>query len=262
MLLDPALIKAGFSVPQIPKTQRVVVCSRARDKRGKTHWAMTAPGPIAVVGLDTGTKEVASKFIGKKELICAYHKITGRLPDISKTREAAEREWDTVRESLIAATNHPKIRTLVVDTGTEIHELLRLARFGKLEQVMPHHYGPVNKEMRDLVKLAYDREDLNVIWIHKEKKQYKANKKGEDSWTGFYDMAGYADMPYLVDVTIEHYWKDPDPDEGTPGRFGIKVVGVGRQTPDVCGLELEGDDCNFQMLAMMLYPEVDPAWWQ
>ena len=259
MILDPQLIKAGFKVPVKPKTQRVVICTRARDKRGKTHFALTAPGPIAIVGLDTGTKEIASKFLGQKELICAYHKVTGRLDDISKTRDIAEKEWEAVKESIVTATDHPKVRTLMVDTGTEVHELLRLARFGKLEQVMPHHYGPVNKEMRDLVKRAYEREDLNVIWIHKEKKEYKQNRKGEDSWTGSYDMAGYGDMPYLVDVTLQHYWKDAT--EDAPGCFGIKVVGVGRQTPDVCGLELEGPDCNFQMLATMLYPDVDPAWW-
>jgi hypothetical protein len=113
--------------------------------------------------------------------------------------------------------------------------------------------------MRDLVKRAYEREDLNVIWVHKLKKQYKQNRKGEDSWTGAYDMAGYGDMPYLVDCTLEHYWAEAT--EDAPGRFGVRVVGVSRQTPDVCGLELEGDLCNFQTLASMIYPDVDPAWW-
>jgi hypothetical protein len=231
---------------------------------------MTAPGPIAVVGLDTGTKEVASKFLpsspevaaGKwpaRELICAYHKVTGKLDSQAETQAQAEKEWGAVKHSLLVAMQHPKVRTLAVDTGTEVYELLRLCRFGKLEQVKPHHYGPVNKEMRDLVKLAYEREDLNVIWVHKMKKQYAQNKKGDDSWTGGYEMSGFSDMPFLVDVTLEHYWVSPT--EEAPGRFGIKVVGVGRQTPDVCGLELEGADCSFQMLAMMLYPDVDPAWW-
>jgi hypothetical protein len=259
VLLDKDLIRSGFSVPMASKIKRIVMCTKALDKRGKTHFAMTAPGPIAIVGLDTGTKEVASKFLGTKELICAYHKVTGKLADVKKTAEAADKEWDTVRDSIETATNHPKIRTLIIDTGTEVWELLRLARFGKLAQVMPHQYGPVNKEMRDLVKRAYEREDLNVIWIHKLKKQYSQNKKGEDSWNGSYDLAGYSDIPYLVDLTLEHYWVSPTEDE--PGRFGIHVTGVGRQTPDVCGLKLEGDDCNFQMLAMMLYPDVDPAWW-
>lgn len=259
MILDPTLIKAGFVVPQPPKTKRVVVCTKALDKRGKTHWALTAPGPIAIVGLDTGTKEIAAKFLGRKELICAYHKVSGRLASVAETQNKAEGEWESVKTSIIAATDHPRVRTLMIDTGTEVHELLRLARFGKLEQVLPHHYGPVNKEMRDLVKRAYEREDLNVIWIHKLKKEYKENRKGESNWTGSYEMAGYADIPYLVDVTLEHYWVNPT--EDAPGRFGVRVTGVGRQTPDVCGLELEDDMCNFPTLANMLYPEVDPAWW-
>lgn len=260
MILDPTLIKAGFLVPQVPKTKRVVLCTRALDKMGKTHFAVDgAPPPVAIVALDTGTKEVASKFIGRKELICSYHRVTGRMASIGETQEVAAKEWDQVKQSIIAATEHPKVRSLVVDTGTEVHELVRLAHFGKLEQVLPHHYGPVNKELRNLVKMAYDREDLNVFWIHKMKKQYGQNKKGEDSWTGKYEMAGFSDMPYLCDLTLEHYWSPATPERS--GRFGVRVSGVSRQTPDVCGLELEGDDCNFPTLAMMLYPEVDPSWW-
>jgi hypothetical protein len=260
MLLDSTLIKAGFSVPVVPKTKRIVICTKALDKRGKTHFALTAPGPLAIVGLDTGTREVASKFIGQKELICAYHRVTGKTLNQNETMEKAEAEWETVKGSLTVAMDHPRVRTLIVDTGTEVWELLRLARFGRLESVLPHHYGPVNKEMRDLVKRAYEREDLNVIWIHKLKKEYKEGKKGDSHWTGNYDLAGYGDIPYLVDLTLEHYWVSPTEDE--PGRFGIRVTGVGRQTPDVCGLELEGPECTFQMLAAMLYPEVDPTWWE
>jgi len=260
MILDTNLIRAGFAVPTLPKTKRVVVCSRALDKRGKTHWAIEkSPPPVAIVGLDTGTKEVAAKFLKSKELICAYHKISGKLASQADTIARAEQEWAAVKQSILTATQHPRVRTLVVDTGTEVYELVRLAHFGRLESVKPHHYGPVNKEMRDLVKAAYEREDLNVIWVHKMKKQYAQNKKGDDSWTGGYEMAGFSDMPFLVDVTIENYWVNPT--EDAPGRFGFRVTGVGRQTPDVCGLELEGADCNFQMLAMLLYPEVDPAWW-
>ena len=124
MILDSQLIKAGFKVPVQSTARRVVLCTRARDKRGKTHFALTAPGPIAVVALDTGTKEVAGKFLGQKELICSYHKITGRGDDIEKTRNTAEREWEAVKSAIIAATDHPKIRTLM-DTGTEVHELVR-----------------------------------------------------------------------------------------------------------------------------------------
>jgi len=260
MILDATLTKAGFSVPQPPSTRRVVVCSRGLDKRGKTHWAMTAPGPMAIVALDTGTKEVANKFLGNKDLICAYYRVSGPYNDRTAAQEAAEKEWNAVKTSIVTAIQHPKLRTLVVDTGTELWELLRLAWFGKLDHVMPQHYGPVNREMRDLVKGAYERDDLNVVWVHKVKKQYVQNKKGEDSWNGTYEMAGFGDMPYLADITIEHYWRNATEDQ--PGRFGMRVVGVGRQTPDVCGLELEGEDCTFGMLATLLYPDVDPKWWR
>jgi hypothetical protein len=261
IVLDPSLTKAGFFHVRVKAQKRLVLCTCAREKAGKTHFAFTAPGPIAAVATDTGTEEVAGKFLSSKQIILSMVDVS----DIDNQDEA-QREWEKLSGAIIAGMDNPKIRTLVVDTGTEVYETLRLAKFGKISQVKPHHYVEVNKIMRNLIKRAYQREDLNCIWIHKQKKEYKQNKKGDDSWTGRYEFAGFGDAPYLVDMKLEHYFVDPTGEE--PGRFGARVVGVSRQTPDVTGLELEGDGippdrlgCNFPSLASMVYPELPVEYW-
>ncbi len=50
------------------------------------------------------------------------------------------------------ALESKEIKSIVIDTASEAWELVRLARFGKLTQVMPQHYGPVNTEFRDMIK--------------------------------------------------------------------------------------------------------------
>ena len=71
------------------------------------------------------------------------------------------------------ALAEPAVRTISVDTATELWELLRMARFGKLTQVMPYQYGPVNAEFRSLIRMAY-ASDKNLILLHKMRKVYKA----------------------------------------------------------------------------------------
>ncbi len=135
-----------------------------------------------------------------------------------------------------------------------------MARFGRLESIKPHHYGEVNREFRDLVKLAeQERRDLNAIWIHKMKKEYRQNKKGDDSWTGKYEPAGFSDMAFLADVVVEH---DCKLKEGGGVEFSIFMPKVARQLPDIAGLELAGDLETFETLAMMLYPESSLEDWR
>ena len=132
-----------------------------------------------------------------------------RSPKTLKDKQDATEEFD---RSGVAGTRSWRTRdsrTMVVDTHTEFWQMLRLARFGKLEQVPPKKYDEVNKEMRDMVKAVKQRRDLNAFFIHKYKKEYAATKKpdgtqGMDSWTGFYERAGFGDMGFLSDVVVEN----------------------------------------------------------
>ena len=99
--------------------------------------------------------------------------------------------------------------TVVMDTASEAHELSRLAAFGKLTQVMPHHYGPVNAEWRELIRLAYDS-DMNTILIHKMKPKYV-----NDVRTKEYEIKGFSETGYLVQANLITD-RENNPDGGLP----------------------------------------------
>lgn len=253
----PALLKShGYVVPVKSDNYRVFTMTQGPEKCGKTDWALRhAPGPIAVASTDTGTKDLVDKHIAEsgKEIYLWQ----GKVPPSGLSDTVYKKAWQEFLEQHEAVLGTKAIRTYVWDTATEVWDLARLAAFGKLTQVKPHHYVALNAEFRDLIKTMYgSRPDLNFVAVHKIKKQY-VQKGDKDAWNGKYERSGFDDFRYLVDVCLEHYY-----DQG----FGIRVMpnnGVGaRQSADLVDLELEGDDCSFFYLAMNLFPEVEPEhWW-
>lgn len=269
-----SLAEAGFLDPVQTTVPRVSVCTTAGEKLGKTHWALTAPGPIAVISTDTGTREIVERFIrewGKKIKLCQLTAATALVE--AKRGDAGMAEWLRVEEAIYAVVEDKSIRTLVVDTATEVWELCRLAYFGKLAQVKPHHYAAPNNRFRVLLKYCYDtRLDLNAVWIHKHKKEYKASGKNEDSnWTGKYERSGMADVPFLTDVVAEHF-KRVERDEENLSHlfFGLRVLDSRLKPEYVVGTELESeagmaggiDQCNFATLAQTVWPETTLDYWE
>jgi hypothetical protein len=128
---------------------------------------------------------------------------------------------------------------------------LRIARFGRLTQVMPYQYGPVNAEYRNVIREAY-KWDKNVILLHKMKAQYINDKR-----TGEYDRAGFSDTGFLVQVNARAYRYGSE--DG--GAFAFMVEDC-RQEPDLQDMEFEGEMANFPTLAAMVLPSVDPKEWE
>lgn len=250
------LAKAGYVIPEPSEDYRVFAMTQGPEKCGKTDWALRhAPGPIAVASLDTGTKMIVDKHIAKHDK--EIYLWQGKVPPEGLTGAAYDKAWGEFFKQHEATLACKNIRTYVWDTGTDIWELYRLKRFGKLTQVKPYHYGPVNADFRSLVKDMYeDRKDLNFIAIHKNKKQYVSKDGKDGQWNGKYERAGFDDFRYLADICLEHYY-----DQG----FGVRVIrndGVGaRQSADLADLELEEDNCSFFWLATNMFPDVDPDYW-
>ena len=169
-----------------------------------------------------------------------------------------------MKDSILAMIRNTKIRTLIIDTATEAWELCRLAEFGKLTQVMPHHYTTVNSEFKALIKAADENIRLNSIWIHKKKKEYKTGSSGKDSWSGKWERAGFGDMAFLVDVNLEHFFQpqgatvsgpDGNPMVLDEGRFGIRVLDSRYNMLSVVGQEFVKEESSFEQLGYSLFPE-------
>jgi hypothetical protein len=230
--------------------RRLIIALEGRERSGKTTFALSAPGPILYFPLDPGREGVLDKVLDEKDVYLPtmpdgtidtydYH-------DATKMEEWSAM-WERFKLSFMRGLKNKDIRTVIVDTMTEAWELLRLAKLGKLTQVMPHQYGPVNAEFRALLKEPY-RGDKNVIFIHKVKAEYINDKR-----TGNMERQGFSDVGYQVQIEMVTTWNQDD-------GFGLWVRNC-RQNMEAAGLELPGPLATFPQLAMQVFPMSEESEW-
>jgi hypothetical protein len=247
-IVHPTTFLPGFTRANAALKRRLILSIEALEGAGKTYFTLTAPGPIAFLNFDYGLEGVVEKFQVTKPIYVAAIKLD-YLPLMGKKDEviaAAERELQKFETNYQTALK--QARTIVIDTGTELWELMRLSAFGKVTQVMPHQYVAVNQEMTRLIKLAYDS-DANLILTHKLKPEWINDKK-----TGGYEFAGMKDIPFLVQAHAR-LWRDDD------GTFHMRV-GKCRQNAGVAGLELVNEMITFSTLATFVFPDSVPEDWE
>lgn len=295
-ILIPGLHAASDSTSR----PRLIVAVDGLDKHGKTSFALSAPKPLVYLDFDIGKEGVIEKAPGSSAIIHSdpflflpsevTFDIDSEQTRSEKIMRAAEPQLTRFRDTYRRVLREPvlrrngravKARSLVVDTGSEAWQLLRLCYLGKLTKVMPHHYVEVNGLMRDLVRLAYES-DVNVIWLHKLKAEWKDNAEGKGRKTGVLDRDGFDGMSYLVQANLLAYrvpahlqqssvvkWKSGegvfevpiDPRDENDLGFRL-VVGNSRHDANLEGLMLCNEAITFPMIAQMMLPDVDPAAWQ
>jgi len=150
----------------------------------------------------------------------------------------------------------PDVRTVAIDTGTQLWNIYRMAEFGKLTQVQPWFYVPVNEEFRALIGMAYDS-DKNVIFAHKNRKRYAQAAKGSEKevWDGSYERSGFGEIGFLVQVNIK-LTREDDP----PYDF-VATVENCAQNGMLKGMELRNEQIGFATLASMVFPDTDEKDW-
>lgn len=262
MLKDRGFNKAGsFRIPHL------VIDYRGEWKSGKTHQLLTAPGPIAVFSLNIGTCGVMEKFAKEKDIYVKQYHIPLGFKKIAKTisRKAAEQDdrnplnlnindaieiWEEFKADYYAAMRDPDIKTIGIDAGTDAYALIRVARFGKLDQVDSHLYGPVYLEFSHLIRSVFDSDGKpikNLITTHELKDEYKKydNPMGKpiEMRTGERILDGYRKFGHLVQINCQCFKRD--------GEFVVKILDC-RDTADFDGLELIGSDANFDTLKNLI----------
>lgn len=243
------LSKLGFvDGATVARQRRLIVSVTGREKMGKSNFGLTAPGPMALFDLDHNLEGLMEKFTPLKKI----HYID--IADTSTVDEAV-REWDKFKRAWVGVLNDKSVRSVVIDTATEAWERIRLARFGKLSQVMPMHYGPVNAEFRKLLRDARDAGGKNVVLLHKAKAVYVNDKR-----TGDYERAGYGETGFLVQVNVRVYRDPYDVDTG-PGDFHMVVENC-TQNPEIQGMDLVGPMVNFSTLAQLVFPDSNAEEWE
>lgn len=246
-----AQLKAlGFTDAFVETPRRLIASISGPNKSGKTHVALTAPGPIFFFDIDLGTEGVIGKFQNLGKQILRYEV---RIPK-NLQQGIYQKVWTDLKDRLLVVWKMG-IGTVVIDSGSEAYEIARLAHFGKLTQVMPHHYTQVNSEWMDFMRNAYSS-PMNTILIHKWKEKYVNDKK-----TGEYEISGFSGNQYLMQINITAF-REQFEDGKTA--FGIQIDDC-RQNPAVTGRVLRGqpvtDDgkmvidplVNFEMLLAMVH---------
>lgn len=247
---------------QAEENRRLIAAIDGLERQGKTHLALTAPGPLAYMQLDPGGDDVvpkARKLFPKKEIVHSKYYVDVKpglsREDISRIANQIWMRWTQDYELILPALG---TGTLVVDTGTEAFTCLKLARFGKLTQVMPEDYAPVHSEFKRLLRMPYNYR-CNVIWLHKLKAEYERpagaeNKKGSGKKTGNLVRDGYSGTGYEVQMNARAY-RDS-------GSFMLNVQDC-RQNPDLDGLDIPvSADLGFGDLMSMVYPDTEPGDWR
>lgn len=235
----------GFSKASNKIVPRLITSVSGMEKNGKTSFALSAPGPIIYFNFDFGLEGVINKYAGEKDIYVKEYRFTRVMtPDKFVTL------WSGFATDYYNALKS-KARTIIIDTATECWELLRLARFGKLTQVLPFHYGPVSAEYLTLLREGYSY-DKNIILLHKMKKQYV-----NDNFTGKHERGGFSGTGYIVQANLEVYR------DGLDGDFFLKILDC-RQNSLLGGMDFQLTDefSGFGFLAQLIFPDSTEQDWQ
>ena len=231
----------GFTKATSVIKQRLIVSTRGLDKHGKSSFALSSPGPIIYFNFDFGLEGVVHKYAKNKSVYIKDYKV--KRGDTSNVYFNA---LEAFKQDYYKALT-TNARSVVLDTATELWELIRLARLGGnlgVSKEASYKWGPINAEYIGLIREAYDH-DKNLILLHKAKKEYV-----DDKFTGKYELDGYKYTPGLVQVNTVVYR------EGLDGDFYLKILNC-RQNATIAGMEcpLIDEYSAFPMLAQWVFPE-------
>ena len=249
---------AGWGeVQEIIKRPRMIVSGRGEERAGKSQFGLTMPAPIAVFPFDNNTDELIQKFRRYKKILAPEDPIYFK-PEYSK--EEHDVLWGRFMELFKNAVASPFVRSIMVDTGTEMYELARLAKFGKLKEVPAHFYDLVNSEFKKLINLIYPS-NKNLYITHRVKDQYVKTGEKQSARTGKRIEDGFNAVRYKVQINVL-CWRDlkrRDDEAGTEG-FGMTIDDC-TQNETLAGTFLEEPDNNWQDLGKLVYPDsTDKDW--
>ncbi len=275
-----AMEKAGYAGEVPAESASMVLGIQGMPKTGKTSLALSAPGPIAYHALDTGDDGVIqkAKAAGKTVFPMSHRYYLPRElrvePEFPPREKDKEGEWRPSEEEINWFQTRAKwvndncwqpfedanddaiaagVRTIVWDTDTEVWEMKRMARFGKLLQNPQMFYPKVNGEYKELVRRIKDS-GVNLMMVRQLKEDYTTKKWVEQ---------GMSKLGYLVDAKVETYQR-PSYQRGKemmPMEFGITVLSA-RHKMELVGTKVVLGSPDFMSLAAMLKPAVDPDLWQ
>jgi hypothetical protein len=238
----------GFDIEKgrastVNTNRRIIMAVCAMEKCGKTTFGLSAPGPTGYFNFDRKVESAVLEMlgIGESDLYIREIRVNGTDP-----QDKHQAEWEEVHAAFLWMLSSDNIRTIVVDTESEMWELARMAAFGKLTQVMPYQYTMLNSMYKNMLDQC-DKHNKNVIFLRKMKKQYK-----NDVWSGRYEPSGFAKLKDIVQVNAEMYIDDDD-------GFTFEVINNAFQA-QMNHQTFSGDMCTFKWVASLLTNTTPDEW--
>jgi hypothetical protein len=265
--MNKALKDAGFGTVNPLLFPRIIMALSGHKGHGKSHFAFTAPGPIGYFNLDMGEEGVIQKFCDKKKIYPLLIPLPATSNDEGDGTDQAAKEamvraikkeastvWNKFIKAYYTALAEGEIRTIIIDTSSELWELLRLARFGRASNV-EHLYTPVNAEFKGLFQAAVKAVGTNVIFLHRYKEEWI-----KKNFTGNYIPAWFKGTPFGMQIVAHMRRIDPEEGESGNAQFNVWIQDC-RLNADLIGKTLPGPLCNFPTLAQMALPQTKAEDW-
>lgn len=242
-------------------TKRLIVRQYGPQKTGKTHFALTAPGPIFIQSFDVGLEGVVEQFLdaGKDIRAIEYPFNAADYGSETECAKEANKVWAQFTDDYAMALKDG--RSVVWDKETEVWELLRYARFGSMSD-RPSNYQVLNKEYRSLVRAAYGN-GVNLFLIQGTKERWiskfdAAKGKMVAHNTGEYDPAGMKEVGGLVQVNLKH---QRVLDDAGDSQYQV-VIEDARHSAAQPFVGMTMDNFTFPQLAMACFPDTGEEDWQ
>lgn len=151
---------------------------------GRTHLALTAPGPIAYLFFHEKADGVIQKFARQKEI--RWLKCGGVFR--GKEEDVQSLAWESMQEFESAYyDSFSWARTTIVDTHNEAWYLERLAEFGAPKPSSGRvdvNYASINNRWISMLNQARSQNHTNVIFIGQVEDEWKPGPGGFDKKTG------------------------------------------------------------------------------
>jgi hypothetical protein len=205
---------------------------------GRTRFALTAPRPLYIVQLDPGgiegvledaTDVQVAKYDFRKDL----------------TKDDAKHIAREVEDDIIRARD--EARSVIIDKGTFLWQLFRLAEFGRLSKERSRNYEYVSTRMSELLR-AYVETDTNLLIVHDQGAAYEGDVQVGTKRAGYSGIEGI----------VRHALMFGGGKGATP--FTAEVTKATTNWGFV-GTKLEGEDINFANYAAQAVPQCDPEVW-
>lgn len=275
------VIVAGFKpITRSPK-RLIANIQSIKKSEGKTRLAFTARKPIGYVSVEIGGEEgVADGFIPSGEesfdgiQIARIRMENPQYPNRADFPggKDGDKEYDEAVNAAVQTVAEPALdafytayyaslsnmATTVVDTGTDLYQLARLANFGRLEKIPQLAYAQVKRAFAKLLDDAYSYPGSCVFISHmKDKGEMVENDNGRGKkWqpTGVYETDGCAVLNDKVQAVIQ-LWRseltEPSAATGRMVEFNAQIVDS-RHSADAMGSILKDDGITFANIGMLV----------